>query len=251
MSTELFEVLLRLGDDRLVLGHRLSEWCGHAPIVEEDIALANVALDCIGQASAWLGLAGEVEGRGRSADQLAFFRSPPEFRSCLLVEQPNGDFACTVVRQVLFDAVGENVLEQLARSRDARMAAIAKKAALEVHYHVRHARDWWLRLGDGTEESHARMQCAVDELWPFSAELAAPDAIDRSLAATGIAADLELARAEFESALGELFTRTGLERPELPAFPPSGGRQGKHGEQLDHLLSEMQSVARAHPGAQW
>jgi len=251
MSAELVEYLLRLGDDRLVLGHRLSEWCGHAPIVEEDIALANLALDCIGQAGAWLELAGAVEGRGRSADQLAFFRGPPEFRSCLLVEQPNGDFACTVVRQVLFDAAGANVLEQLARSRDGRIAAIAAKAAVEVRYHVRHGRDWWLRLGDGTEESHARMQRAVDELWPFNAELTAPDELDRSLAAKGVAAELELARAEFEGALAELFARTGLERPELPAFPPSGGRQGKHGEQLDHLLSEMQSVARAHMGAQW
>ncbi|HXZ84052.1 MAG TPA: 1,2-phenylacetyl-CoA epoxidase subunit PaaC [Myxococcota bacterium] len=251
MSAELVEYLLRLGDDRLVLGHRLSGWCGHAPIVEEDIALANLALDCIGQASAWLALAGEVEGRGRSADALAFFRGPPEFRNALLVEQPNGDFACTVVRQVLFDSVGANVLEQLARSSDARIAAIARKAGVEVRYHVRHGRDWWLRLGDGTEESHTRMQRALDELWPFTPELFTPDEIDASLGAAGVAADLELARLSFERDLGELFARTGLERPELPAFPPAGGRQGKHGEQLDHLLSEMQSVARAHPGAQW
>jgi ring-1,2-phenylacetyl-CoA epoxidase subunit PaaC len=251
MSAAVVEFLLRLGDDRLVLGHRLSEWCGHAPIVEEDIALANLALDCIGQACAWLELAGELEGRGRSADQLAFFRGPPEFRNCLLVEQPNGDFACTVVRQVLFDAVGANVLEQLSRSRDARIAAIAARALVEVRYHVRHGRDWWLRLGDGTEDSHLRMQHAVDELWPFGAELVASDEIDRSLAESAVGADLELARAASERELAGLFARTGLERPEPPPFPPSGGRQGKHGEQLDHLLSEMQSVARAHPGAQW
>ena len=251
MSAELVEYVLRLGDDRLVLGHRLSEWCGHAPIVEEDIALANLALDCIGQASAWLTLAGELEGRGRSADRLAFFRSPPEFRSCLLVEQPNGDFACTIARQVLFDAAGANVLEQLALSRDERIAAIAKKAAVEVRYHVRHGRDWWLRLGDGTEESHARLQRAVDALWPFTHELLAPDEIDRSLALTGVGANLELTRVAFDRDLADLFARTGLARPELPAFPPEGGRAGKHGEHLDHLLSEMQSVARAHPGAEW
>jgi ring-1,2-phenylacetyl-CoA epoxidase subunit PaaC len=250
MSAELVEYLLRLGDDRLVLGHRLSEWCGHAPIVEEDIALANVALDCIGQASAWLGLAGELEGAGRDADALAFFRGPTEFKSCLLVEQPNGDFACTIARQALFDAAGANVLEQLSRSRDARIASIAAKAAVEVHYHVRHARDWWLRLGDGTEESHGRLQSAVDELWPFVAELWTPDELDASLAATGVGANLELTRLAFERETRELFARTGLREPETPS-PVSGGRRGKHGEHLDHLLSEMQSVARAHPGARW
>jgi ring-1,2-phenylacetyl-CoA epoxidase subunit PaaC len=250
VSAELAEYLLRLGDDRLVLGHRLSEWCGHAPIVEEDIALANVALDCIGQASAWLGLAGELEGSGRDADALAFFRGPTEFRSCLLVEQPNGDFACTIARQVLFDAAGANVLDQLSRSREARVAGIAQKAAVEVRYHVRHAREWWLRLGDGTPESHARMQRAIDELWPYTAELWTPDELDASLAPSGVGANLELTKLHFERELGELFARTGLHAPESP-LAISGGRRGKHGEHLDHLLSEMQSVARAHPGARW
>jgi ring-1,2-phenylacetyl-CoA epoxidase subunit PaaC len=251
VTDPLFEYLLRLGDDRLVLGHRLSEWCGHAPIVEEDIALANLALDCIGQASQFLELAGQVEGRGRDADALAFFRSPTEFRSCLLVEQPNGDFAQTIARQALFDAAGADLLEQLSRSREPRLAAIAAKAAKEVRYHVRHAREWWLRLGGGTEESHRRLQAAVDELWPFTAELYTPDEIDTELCRARIGADLAETLAHFEREIGALLEAAGLRRPEDPAYPASGGRRGAHGEHLDHLTSEMQSVARAHPGAQW
>jgi ring-1,2-phenylacetyl-CoA epoxidase subunit PaaC len=251
VSAGLVEYLLRLGDDRLVLGHRLSEWCGHAPILEEDIALANVALDCIGQASQFLALAGEVEGAGRDADALAFFRGPTEYRSCLLVEQPNGDFAQTIVRQVLFDTAGAHVLEQLGGSREPRLAAIAAHAANEVRYHVRHAREWWLRLGLGTEESHARLQRALDELWPFTVELVTPDALDRALVAQGIAADLDATRAHFARELDGLIQSAKLRQPDAPAFPAQGGRSGKHGEHLDHLLSEMQSVARAHPGAKW
>lgn len=251
MSAELVEYLLRLGDDRLVLGHRLSEWCGHAPIVEEDIALANLALDCIGQASDFLGLAGELEGRGRDADALAFFRGPTEFRNALLVEQPNGDFAQTIARQVLFDAAGAHVLEQLAKSKHPRLAAIAGKAAKEARYHVRHARDWWLRLGCGTGESHRRLQAAVDELWPFAAELVTPDDLDTALCASGIGADLAATRAHAERELADLLDAARLARPADPPYPPMGGRHGAHGEHLDHLLSEMQSVARAHPGAHW
>jgi ring-1,2-phenylacetyl-CoA epoxidase subunit PaaC len=251
MSEALVEYLLRLGDDRLVLGHRLSEWCGHAPIVEEDIALANLALDCIGQASQFLELAGELEGAGRDADALAFFRDPTQFRSCLLVEQPNGDFAQTIARQVLFDAAGADVLSQLAHSKHERLAAIAAKAANEVRYHVRHAREWWLRLGLGTEQSHSRLQAALDELWPYGQELVTPDEIDRELCAAGIGADLDAARARFAKDVDELIAAADLRRPADPRFPAAGGRRGKHGEHLDHLLSEMQSVARAHPGAKW
>jgi ring-1,2-phenylacetyl-CoA epoxidase subunit PaaC len=251
VSRELFEYLLRLGDDRLVLGHRLSEWCGHAPILEEDIALANLALDCIGQASQFLGLAGEVEGRGRDADALAFFRGPTEFKSCLLVEQPNGDFAHTIARQVLFDAAGAPLLGALARSAEPRLAAIAAAAANEVRYHVRHARAWWTRLGLGTEESHARLQAALDDLWPFTAELVTPDALDRSLTASGVGTDLGAIRPVFARELEELIAEAKLQPPAPLPYSASGGRAGKHGEHLDHLLSEMQSVARAHPGARW
>jgi ring-1,2-phenylacetyl-CoA epoxidase subunit PaaC len=227
VSSELVEYALRLGDDRLVLGHRLSEWCGHAPIVEEDIALANLALDCIGQASDFLGLAGELEGRGRDADALAFFRGPTEFRNALLVEQPNGDFAGTIARQVFFDAAGAPALAELARSKHPRLAAIAGKAAKEVRYHVRHARDWWLRLGGGTEESHGRLQRAVDELWPFTVELVTPDALDASLCAAGLGADLEAARLQFEcGAPGSRRARASA-RPAVPAArrPPRRARR--------------------------
>ncbi|HKC49889.1 MAG TPA: 1,2-phenylacetyl-CoA epoxidase subunit PaaC [Myxococcota bacterium] len=251
MSAELFELLLRLGDDRLVLGHRLSEWCGHAPIVEEDIALANVALDCIGQASQFLELAGEIEGEGRDADALAFLRDPTQFRNCLLVEQPNGDFAQTIARQVLFDAAGAHVLAQLADSTHERLAAIARKAANEVRYHVRHARDWWLRLGLGTDEAHARLQAGLDELWPHAAELVTPDALDAALCASGVGPDLAAVRVEFERDVAALIAAANLRRPPDAPNASDGGRRGKHSEHLDHLLSEMQCVARAHPGARW
>jgi ring-1,2-phenylacetyl-CoA epoxidase subunit PaaC len=160
------DTLLRLGDDQLVLGHRLSEWCGHAPILEEELALANVALDCLGQAAAFLGLAGQRDGRGRDADALAYFRDPTEFRNCLLVEQENGDFARTIVRQVLFDLAALPELERLASGEDAELAEIAASAAKEARYHRRHAREWFVRLGDGSDESRRRMQRALDELWP-------------------------------------------------------------------------------------
>ena len=251
MKDDVFEYLLRLGDDRLVLGHRLSEWCGHAPIVEEDIALANLALDCIGQASQLLELAGELEGAGRDADALAFFRDPTQFRNCLLVEQPNGDFAQTIARQVLFDAAGAHVLDQLGRSKHERLAAIARKAANEVRYHVRHARDWWLRLGLGTEESHDRLQAALDELWPYTGELVTPDELDTALCRAGIGADLDAVRVWFEREVGELLAAAKLRRPPDTSFGADGGRHGKHSEHLDHLLSEMQCVARAHPEASW
>jgi len=251
MSAELVEYLLRLGDDRLVLGHRLSEWCGHAPILEEDLALANLALDSIGQASAFLALAGELEGAGRDADALAFLRGPTEFRNCLLVEQPNGDFACTIARQLFFSLAAEHALAQLSRSAEPRLAALAASAAKETRYHLRHAREWWRRLAGGTEESRRRLVRALEELWPFTAELVTPDALDRALCRAGVAADLDATRAHFERELAALFAESGLARPAQPAVPAPSGRRGAHGEHLDHLLCEMQSVARAHPGATW
>ncbi|MEX2208160.1 MAG: 1,2-phenylacetyl-CoA epoxidase subunit PaaC [Myxococcota bacterium] len=226
------ETLLELADDRLVLGHRLSEWCGHAPILEEDIALSNIGLDLLGQATRLLELAGAREGRGRDADSLAFLRGPTAYRSCLLVEQPNGDFARTIVRQVLFDAAALPELERLARGDDAELAAQAELAAKETRYHARHTRDWFVRLGDGSDESHRRMQAALDALMPFTAELYA-------------------GRAEPRAELEALAAQATLELPEDPPYPASGGRRGVHSEHLDHLLSEMQCVARAHPGAQW
>jgi ring-1,2-phenylacetyl-CoA epoxidase subunit PaaC len=247
----LVEYLLRLGDDRLVLGHRLSEWCGHAPILEEDIALSNIALDLLGQAARFLALAGELEGRGRDADALAFSRGPTELRNVQLVEQPNGDFAQTIVRQVLFDTANVAVLEQLASSSHAGLGELAAQAAKETRYHVRHGRDWFLRLGDGGAESHARMQRALDALWVFTPELFEADAVDAELCRAGVAADLAPVRAAGHRELSALTAQATLRLPADPPFPATGGRHGVHTEHLDHLLSEMQCVARAHPGASW
>ncbi|MCC7054942.1 MAG: phenylacetate-CoA oxygenase subunit PaaC [Gemmatimonadaceae bacterium] len=249
----LLEYLLRLGDDRLVLGHRVSEWCGHGPILEEDIALANVALDLIGQATMLLRLAGEVEGQGRDEDALAYWREAVEFRNCLLVEQPNGDFAQTIVRQFLFDVQAVVLLDALTRGTHAGLAAIAGKAVKEAKYHVRHSGDWMLKLGDGTEESHRRVQRALDDLWRFTPELFAVDAVDREMIAAGIAPDPVALQGQWLAIVRDVLARATLVLPAdaPPAASPRGARQGAHSEHLGHLLAEMQIVARSHPGATW
>lgn len=247
----LAQLVLRLGDDRLILGHRLSEWCGHAPILEEELALGNVALDCLGHASALLALSGELEGRGRSADALAFLRDAREFRNCLLVEQPNGDFAATMVRQLLFDQSDLLYYEELQASRHAGLADFAAKAAQEIRYHLRHARAWWLRLGDGTPESRRRMETALDELWRFTGELFAMDELERGLVAAGLAPDREALEARWRQEVRAVAAESGLRLPEGGASHPGGGRRGLHGEALGHLLAEMQLLARSHPGASW
>jgi ring-1,2-phenylacetyl-CoA epoxidase subunit PaaC len=247
------ELLLRLGDDRLVLGHRLSEWCGHAPILEEDIALANVALDLLGQATMLLRRAGEVEGKGRDEDALAYWREAVEFRNCLLVEQPNGDFAFTIVRQFLFDVYAVVTLDAMSRSTSSELAAIAAKALKEAKYHVRHSGEWMLKLGDGTEESHRRAQRALDELWRFTPELFVADDVAARLAARGVAPDLPTLRAQWERLVRDVVDRATMTLPHESSHTPHlrGGRTGMHSEHLGHLLAEMQIVARSHPGAKW
>ena len=249
-DSDLFEYLLRLGDDRLVLGHRLSEWCGHAPILEEDIALANIALDLIGQASLYLHHAGEVEGKGRSEDALAYFREAVEFRNLKIVELPIGDFAFTIARQFLFDAFSFHQLRQLQKSASSELAGIAAKGYKEVRYHLRHSSEWVQRLGDGTEESHARAQAALDDLWRFTGEMFETDEIDRRLAATGVAADLKAIEPEWRTIVADVLARATLKIPPNVAMM-SGGRRGQHTEYLGHMLSEMQIVTRSHPGAEW
>ena len=246
----LFEYLLRLADDRLVLGHRLSEWCGHAPILEEDIALANIALDFIGQASMLLKLAGEVEGKGRTDDMLAYFRDAIEFRNVQLVELPNGDFATTIVRQFLFDAWDVLVLEGLTSATNEQLAGIAAKAVKEAKYHLRHSAEWVRMLGDGTVESHRRAQQALDALWPYTTELFLTDDIDRQAVAAGVGVDVEALRPRWRQTVEQVFGEATLTIPK-DGFAPRGGRMGRHTEHLGRMLADMQSLARAHPGATW
>jgi ring-1,2-phenylacetyl-CoA epoxidase subunit PaaC len=249
-SPALVEYLLRLGDDRLVLGHRLSEWCGHGPILEEDIALANIALDLIGQATLFLRLAGKIEGQGRNEDQLAYFREAIEYRNVQLVELPKGDFAFTMVRQFIFDVYSYHVLEQLQSAKNKELAGIAAKGFKEVRYHVRHSSEWIPRLGDGTEESHARTQRALDEVWRFVPELFRMDEVDRELMESGNAADLPAIEPKWRSTVTDVFKRATLQVPaDLPMI--ASGRAGRHSEYLGHMLSEMQIVARSHPGVEW
>lgn len=246
----LFEYLLRLGDDCLILGHRLSEWCGKGPILEEDLALANVALDLIGQAKLWLGLAGEVEGKGRDADKLAYLRDARQFRNLLLVEQKNGDFAVTMTRQLFFDAGHYLRLRGLEKSTDPRIAGIAAKVVKEVAYHLERSGDWIVRLGDGTEESHRRTQKAVDLLWPYTGELFEMDGVDRALLAEGVGVDPEVLRAPWLEHVGGVLAEATLDQPRS-GWMQRGGKRGVHGEHLGYLLAEMQSVQRAYPGASW
>jgi ring-1,2-phenylacetyl-CoA epoxidase subunit PaaC len=246
----LFEYALRLGDDALVLGQRLGEWCGHAPMLEVDLALANMGLDLIGQATHFLGYAGEVEGRGRDADGLAFLRDGLDFRNCLLVEQPNGDFAMTVARQFLFSTWHHLFLRELAHSKDATIAAIAAKAEKEVAYHASFAGEWVVRLGDGTEESKRRIAHAFEWLWRFTGELFEMDAVDMALFARGVSVDKAALHAPWDARIDMVLSMATLLRP-APRRPVVGGRAGRHSEHLGHMLTEMQFLQRAYPGAQW
>ncbi len=250
IRSALFNFILRIGDDKLILGHRLSEWCGHGPILEEDIALANIALDCTGQASALLALAGEVEGKGRTEDDLTFFRNECQFRNLLLVEQPNNDFAFTITRQFFYDAFALIYFQELIKSTFEPLSGIASKAVKEISYHLRHARTWMLRLGDGTEESHLKSQAAVNDLWRFTDEFFFKDEIDQMLISDGVITDPTLLKNQWQSTVEETLTEATLEIPKN-VFMQTGGRIGRHSEYLGHLLAEMQIVARSYPGAEW
>ena len=244
------EYLFRLGDDRLVLGHRLSEWCGHGPILEEDIALTNIALDLIGQANLLLALAGRMESKGRDQDALAYFREAVDYRNALLVELPNGDFGVTIARQFFFSVYAYLQFDALQKSQNAELGGIAAKAVKEAKYHVRHSADWMIKLGDGTEESHDRAQNAVNELWRYTGELFIADDVDRTAAASGIGIDPSTLAAAWRGHVDDVLKRATLTVPEVK-FMQRGGRMGKHTEHLGHLLSEMQIVARSFPGGEW
>lgn len=250
LDAALFEYLLRLGDDSLVLGQRLCEWCGHAPALEIDLSLANIGLDLIGQATHFLELAGEIEDAGRNGDALAFRRDGKDFRNCLLVEQPNGDFAQTMARQFLFSAMQEELFGALARSAEPRLAAIAAKALKEVRYHAELAADWVIRLGDGTDESTRRMTEGLDWFWRFVDEMFETDAIDACLAEAGIAVRREALRSAFDRRVEAVLRAANLPLPRYPRAV-TGGRTGRHGEHLGHILATMQHLPRAHPDAVW
>jgi ring-1,2-phenylacetyl-CoA epoxidase subunit PaaC len=250
-NKDIFEYLLRLADDRLIIGHRLSEWCGHGPIVEEDIALANIALDCIGQATNLLKLAGDLEGEGRSEDDLAYFREAIDFRNLIMAELPKGDFAFTIARQFLFSAYSYLQLPALAESKYEPLAAQAAKALKENNYHLRHCSEWMLRLGDGTEESHQRVQKALEDLWMYTGEMFEPDEHEKKLARDGIAVASAELKPEWTRMVSEVIAKATLKKPDDEIYMMSGGRQGRHSEHLGHLLSEMQILARSFPGAKW
>ena len=254
----LFDYLLRLADSPLVLAQRLGEWVGKGPIVEEDMALTNVGLDLLGQARLWLAYAGELEARyassPRDEDQLAFLRDAGAFRNLLLAEQPNGDFADTMARQFLFDTWHVLALRALVRSGDTRVAEIAAKAAKEAAYHVERSGDWIVRLGDGTDLSHARIQAAIDRLWMYTGEMFMPDATELTLAEAGVATDVRALAAPWREHVDGVFAEATLRVPEGAWMQGSGGRGGKQGvhtEHLGHLLCEMQFLQHAYPGAQW
>jgi ring-1,2-phenylacetyl-CoA epoxidase subunit PaaC len=250
----LLVLVLRQADSPMVLAQRLCEWIGKAPILEEDIAQANVGLDLVGQARLWYAYAAEIDARDgrapRGEDDFAFRRDAPQFRNLLLVEQPNGDFAHTIVRQFLFDASQRLVLDALARSRDARIAEIAAKSAKEVAYHVERSADWVVRLGDGTAESHARMQRALDDLWMYTGELFVADGGDIALADAGVGFDPRTLATPWGESVEAVLADATLVRP-ADGFAQRGGRDGRHSEHLGHLLCEMQFLQRAYPDARW
>ena len=250
MTQDLFQYLLRLGDDRLVLGHRLSEWCGHAPILEEDIALANVALDLVGQANLFLTLAAETENKGRDADALAYLRDAIDYRNALLVELPNGDFALTVARQFFFSTYGMLQSDGLRRSANTHLAGIAAKAHKESKYHVRHSGEWMLKLGDGTDESHRRLQSAVDDLWRYTGELFLSDEMEQRLARANIGVESASLEGAWLEQVRDVLRGAGITIPEVK-WMQRGGREGRHTEHLGHMLGEMQVLQRQHPGATW
>jgi ring-1,2-phenylacetyl-CoA epoxidase subunit PaaC len=232
------------------MGHRLSEWCGHGPVLEQDIALINIALDLVGQAKSFLEYAAEVEGEGRDADDLAYKRIERNFRNVLLAEQPNEDFAFTIVRQFLFDAFQQPFYQRLTGSKDAQIAAIAAKSLKEVNYHLRFSSEWTIRLGDGTDVSHQKMQTALDELWMFTGELFEMTETDKVLIEKGIAVNLNEIKTIWDKKVDAILTEATLQRP-TDGWMQSGGKKGVHTENLGYILAEMQYLPRAYPDAKW
>jgi ring-1,2-phenylacetyl-CoA epoxidase subunit PaaC len=249
-ETPLVLYTLRRADDALILGHRLSEWCGHAPMLEEDMALANIGLDLLGQARELYAYAAKVEGQGNDEDRFAYLRDVRQYRNLLLLEQPNGDFARTMTRQFFYSAFADLFWRAMIKSNDATLAAVAAKSEKESAYHLRHSSEWMVRLGDGTDESHRRAQGAVDDLWAFTGEMFAACDSERGLTEAGIAIDPATLRPKWLQTVANVLTEATLVQP-TGEWMQQGGRNGRHSEHLGHLLSELQSMQRSFPGATW
>ena len=249
-ETPLVLYALRRADDALILGHRLSEWCGHAPMLEEDMALSNIALDLLGQARELYSYAARVEGSGNDEDKLAYLRDVRQYRNLLLLEQPNGDFARTLVRQFFYSAFADLYWRAMMTSGDATFSAIAAKSEKESAYHLRHSSEWMVRLGDGTAESHARAQTAIDDLWAFTGEMFEVDGSERALIDAGVAVDPLTLRPQWLKTVSDIVGEATLALPKND-WMQQGGRDGRHSEHLGHLLSELQSMQRTFPGVTW
>jgi ring-1,2-phenylacetyl-CoA epoxidase subunit PaaC len=249
-QSALFEYVLRMSDDSLILSQRLSEWCGHGPILEEDIALTNISLDLLGQAISLYDLAGELEGAGRNHDQLAYLRYENEYKNALLVEQPNGDFAMTILRQFFFDAFRLPLYEALMQSPIEQLAAIAAKSVKETRYHLKHTSEWVIRMGDGTEESHRRAQDAIDHLWRYTNELFYENEIDQTLQTEGKVPSLATIHTQWLKTVSEVLNEATLQIP-ANNWKFDGGREGRHSEHMGYLLSDLQYMQRAYPNMEW
>lgn len=246
----LYNYVLQHADNCLILGQRLGEWCGHGPILEQDIAMTNISLDLIGQARMWYQYAAEVQGEGKSEDEIVAFRDAWDYRNVLLVEMPNGDFAQTIFRQFLYDTFSVNYYEMLMNSNDEQLAAIAAKSHKEALYHVKWSGDWVIRLGDGTEESHDRMKAAIEELWSYAGELTKPNETEQKALEDGYGVDLVALKEKRDAKIREVLTEATLDTPES-TYTHEGGKDGKHTERLGYILSDLQFLQRAYPGQEW
>lgn len=246
----LYKFILQIADDRLILGHRLSEWCGHGPILEEDLAMANIGLDLLGQASLLYQYGAELKGENWDEDRIAYFRNDREFLNVQLVEQPNGDFAQTMLRQFFFDVYAFYYFQELTKSKDEELASIANKSLKEVTYHMRHSGEWIVRLGDGTEESARRLSEALEDIWMYTGELFEMTKEDKDLLEIGISVDKSIVKQKWDFTIEQVFQKAKLAVPQ-GAFMQSGGRRGIHTEHLGYILNDMQFLRRSMPDAEW
>lgn len=251
MSTKLYDYLLRLGDDRLILGHRLSEWCGHGPILEEDLAITNISLDLLGAAQEIYKYASEINPDVKDENEIAYFRTDTEFKNSLLVEQPNGDYAFTILRQFFFDTYSLLFLNELQNSKDERLRAIAEKTIKETKYHWRHSSEWVIRFGDGTKESRRRILDALDMLWMYTGELLVADELYTTLRNDGILPGMNNIKELWFSKVEEIFKEAKIDMPDKDAYMQKGGRNGFHTEYLGYILNDLQALTRSMPEAEW